>query len=134
MRARDDAIRELLDEETFDEATLKRNLRDIRHINALLCWRTFAVRAVARHVRALGRRDFSLLDVACGSADIPRAIARWAQRTGVTARIVACDLSPLPSSRIWRASAVTCWSSTPRARGSPTWARGRSRVGCGWTR
>jgi SAM-dependent methyltransferase len=94
MRARDDAIRELLDEETFDEAALERNLRDIRHINALLGWRTFAVRAVARHVRALGRRDFSLLDVACGSADIPRAIARWAQRTGVTARIVACDLSP----------------------------------------
>jgi SAM-dependent methyltransferase len=94
MRARNDVLRELLDAETFDEAALERNLRDIRHINALLGWRMFAVRAVALRVRALRRRDFSLVDVACGSADIPLAIARWARRAGVVARIVGCDLNP----------------------------------------
>ena len=39
------------------------------------------MRAVAKEVRALGHDSFSLLDVACGSADIPLAVARWAAGT-----------------------------------------------------
>lgn len=94
MRVRDAQIRERLDESDLDEAALRRNLRDIRRINALLGWRASAVRAVAREIRATGASSFSLLDVASGSADIPLAIAGWAQRAGIPARIVACDLSP----------------------------------------
>jgi 2-polyprenyl-3-methyl-5-hydroxy-6-metoxy-1,4-benzoquinol methylase len=94
MFARDGAARELLDAETLDEATLRRNLADIRRINLLLGWRTFTVRAVARTVRSLGLGAFTLLDVACGSADMPLAIARWARRAGIDAHIVACDISP----------------------------------------
>ncbi|HEU5439269.1 MAG TPA: methyltransferase domain-containing protein [Ktedonobacterales bacterium] len=94
MRVRDAQIRELLDEGELDEAALRRNLRDIRRINALLGWRTSAVRAVKREVRAAGASAFSLLDVASGSADIPLAIAGWAARTGIPAQIVASDLSP----------------------------------------
>lgn len=94
MRVRDAEIRELLDDAELDEAALRRNLRDIRRINALLGWRASAVRAVAGEVRAAEASAFSLLDVASGSADIPLAIAGWAQRAGIAARIVACDLSP----------------------------------------
>jgi len=94
MRARDAAIRELLDAETIDAAALDRNLRDIRFINAVLGWRAYTVHRVARHVRARSLRAFSLVDVASGSADMPLAIARWAARAAVAAQIVATDLSP----------------------------------------
>ncbi len=94
MYVRDDAIRELLDGGPWDDGTLRRNLRDIRRINGLLGWRAAVVRGVAREVRAVGLGPFSLLDVASGSADIPAAIARWAVRSGIPARITASDLSP----------------------------------------
>jgi ubiquinone/menaquinone biosynthesis C-methylase UbiE len=94
MRARDADVRELLDAEAMDAAALRRNLRDIRQINALLGWRAYTVRAVARHVRALELQRFSLLDVASGSADMPLAVAHWAQRAGISARIVATDINP----------------------------------------
>ncbi|MFI5272868.1 MAG: methyltransferase domain-containing protein [Ktedonobacterales bacterium] len=91
---RDASVREWLDADDFDAAALRHNLRDIRRINGLLGWRPLAVRGVARQVRAARLRAFSLLDVASGSADIPAAIARWASRANIAARIVATDLSP----------------------------------------
>jgi SAM-dependent methyltransferase len=100
MRMRDAEVRELLDAATLDEPALRRNLADIRRINLLLGWTAFTVREVARQARAVarprldGRLTFSLLDVASGSADIPLAIARWAERAGHAARIVASDISP----------------------------------------
>jgi len=94
MRARDAELRELLDAETLDDASLRRNLRDIRRINWLLGWTAFTVRAVARHVGSSGMERFSLLDVASGSADMPLAVARWAVRTGVQAHVVATDINP----------------------------------------
>src|SRR5262245_64453873 len=84
FRVRDAAITEWLDAETMDDAALRRNLGDIRRINWLLGWTAFTVHGVARQVEEMakisGRREFSLLDVASGSADIPLAIARWAER------------------------------------------------------
>jgi ubiquinone/menaquinone biosynthesis C-methylase UbiE len=94
VRTRDAAVRELLDGETLDDAALAHNLRDIRFINAFLGWTAYTVRAIERHVRAHNLRQFSLLDVASGSADMPLAIARWARRTEVDAHIVASDISP----------------------------------------
>ena len=98
FRVRDAEISEWLDAETMDDAALRRNLGDIRRINWLLGWTAFTVRGVARQAEAIaknsGKREFSLLDVASGSADIPLAIARWADRAGYKARIVATDISP----------------------------------------
>jgi SAM-dependent methyltransferase len=94
MRTRDAAARELLDEPTHEPEALRRNLRDIRHINTLLGWRALTVREVARTVRASGAHAFTLLDVASGSADMPLAIARWAARAGIDAHITATDLNP----------------------------------------
>jgi ubiquinone/menaquinone biosynthesis C-methylase UbiE len=93
MRTRDAEVQEWLDEESHDPEALRRNLRDIRRINALLGWTALTVREVARHVRATGARTFSLLDVASGSADVPLAIAHWATRVGIAARITATDIS-----------------------------------------
>jgi ubiquinone/menaquinone biosynthesis C-methylase UbiE len=98
FRVRDAAISEWLDAETMDDTALRRNLGDIRRINWLLGWTAFTVRGVARQVEQLakitGKREFSLLDVASGSADIPLAIARWVEHAGFAARIVATDISP----------------------------------------
>jgi 2-polyprenyl-3-methyl-5-hydroxy-6-metoxy-1,4-benzoquinol methylase len=94
LATRDAQVREWLDEATLDDAALRRNLRDIRRINALLGWTSFAVREIGREVLARHRDGFALLDVATGSADIPLALARWAAHRGIPARIVATDLSP----------------------------------------
>jgi 2-polyprenyl-3-methyl-5-hydroxy-6-metoxy-1,4-benzoquinol methylase len=98
FRVRDAVISEWLDAETMDDAALRRNLADIRRINWLLGWTAFTVRGVARQAEEVakiaGKRAFSLVDVASGSADIPLAIARWAERAGYKARIVATDISP----------------------------------------
>jgi SAM-dependent methyltransferase len=94
MYMRDAEVREWLDAENLDEPSLRRNLADIRHINAWLGWTHFAVAAVMRHVRRARLQTFSLLDVACGSADIPLAIAQRAERLGLRPHIVGTDLSP----------------------------------------
>ncbi len=49
---------------------------------------TFVRRALA------GRKRVRLLDVGFGQGDLLRAIARWAQRHGVTAELVGIDLNP----------------------------------------
>lgn len=94
-RARDAAIAELLDAETIERAELERNLRDIRRINALLGWTAFTSRAIIAWTRREPQRTWTLLDVASGSADIPIAIARAAERAGVAVEVTATDRSPL---------------------------------------
>jgi ubiquinone/menaquinone biosynthesis C-methylase UbiE len=94
MQSRDAEVHEWLDGATLDRQALQRNLRDIRRINALLGWRAFTIRQVACHLRARQMRAFSLLDVASGSADMPLAVARWADHAGIEARIVATDINP----------------------------------------
>ena len=93
-QVRDASISEWLDADTMDPRDLQRNLRDIRHINAVLGWTAFTTRAVLGSLRAQPQRVWSLLDVASGSADIPIAIARAALRAGVNLRVTATDRNP----------------------------------------
>ncbi len=95
LTERDGTIIEMMDDLAQDDAGLRRSLADIRRINTILGWRRYAVGAVARRVRASGMRSFSLLDLASGSADIPLAIADWANRSGIAARIVVSDIHPV---------------------------------------
>ena len=95
LRSRDADVVEMMDDLAQDDAGLRRSLADIRRINTILGWRRYAVGAVARQIRASGARSFSLLDLASGSADIPLAIAAWARRSGVAARIVVSDIHPV---------------------------------------
>lgn len=94
LRTRDDDVRELMDRPALTRDDLRRTLGDLRHINLLLGWRMFAVRAMARYIRRARLARFSLVDVAGGSGDIPLAIARWARRKGIVARVVITDVSP----------------------------------------
>ena len=93
LRERDNTIEELLDAPVADFGLLARNLRDIRRINLLLGWTRLAVAQVSLVVARQQLQTFSLLDVASGSADIPRALARRARRQQLQAEIVATDVS-----------------------------------------
>lgn len=93
-QTRDTDATEWLDAEQMDGEELARNLRDIRRINAALGWTTFTVRAALRLLRTRPDHTWTLLDLASGSADIPIAIARAAQRAGLSLRITVTDRSP----------------------------------------
>ena len=69
-------LTELLDAPAPDRPTLAGNLRDIRLVNRALGFAAAVVREVAAVTARIGRADWTLLDVATGSADIPLAIVR----------------------------------------------------------
>ena len=78
---------ELLDDPGVDPRELEGNFDDIERAN-----RWFG--GVAPVMREVFRRDGEwLLDVGCGSADIPRALLRAARRRGRRLEIVALDRS-----------------------------------------
>ncbi|WP_380873073.1 hypothetical protein ACFB49_39240 [Sphingomonas sp. DBB INV C78] len=74
-------------------------LADLAQVNRV----TFSARPTLGFLkRALGdRKAFRLLDVGFGQGDMLRAIARWAERKGITADLVGVDLNPnsAPSAR-----------------------------------
>ncbi|HEX5166431.1 MAG TPA: methyltransferase domain-containing protein [Thermomicrobiales bacterium] len=74
---------------------LSENLRDIRRANRWFGG-TGAVLAALSGLPSLWEsgQPVSILDVATGSADIPVAVADWAERSGRDVTIVATDLQP----------------------------------------
>lgn len=85
---------EYLDEPLQEPGELEGSLADVAAVNRWLGW----TRALLHHLAAspfaeIQRRDeFTVLDGGTGSADLPRAIVRWARRRGLRADIVACDI------------------------------------------
>jgi SAM-dependent methyltransferase len=73
---------------------LNGNLREIRGINRGLGWTAVTLRLVERARRDAGLTTWSYLDVATGSADLPRALVRGARRRGQTIDAHALDASP----------------------------------------
>ena len=85
---------ELLDETVLDQAELAGNLRDIRRVNQLLGGTSTVLRHLPRLIAEIpAGQPVTLLDLATGSADIPLAIARWAERRGLPLKIIASDNS-----------------------------------------
>jgi SAM-dependent methyltransferase len=87
---RSDAF-ELLEAPALLEGELAANLGDIRRLNAWFGGRALTVRRVREMIGT--RVCATILDVACGSADIPVAIERWARRSEREVRITASDVS-----------------------------------------
>jgi SAM-dependent methyltransferase len=84
---------EWMDDPSASPGELARSLAYIRRVNALLGY----TRATVGHLERFSRRwkpgeTVRILDVATGSADIPRAVLRWSRRRGFDVRIVAVDL------------------------------------------
>ena len=84
---------EWMDRPAADPAQLRRSLAFIRRVNTFLGYNRSTVRHLARFSRRWPRdRPVTVLDVATGSGDLPRAIARWGRRRGFDVRVVGIDL------------------------------------------
>ena len=84
---------EWMDDPAAPPGELARSLAYIRRVNSLLGYS----RATVGHLARFSRRwkpgeTVRILDVATGSADIPRAILRWSRRRDFDVRVVAVDL------------------------------------------
>jgi 2-polyprenyl-3-methyl-5-hydroxy-6-metoxy-1,4-benzoquinol methylase len=89
--ARAAGVLELMDRPAPFPALLE-DLRDLERLNALFGGRALTVAAVVRLLRRLPPdRTLTVLDVGTGSADIPRALVRWARRRGRSIRVIAVD-------------------------------------------
>jgi ubiquinone/menaquinone biosynthesis C-methylase UbiE len=82
-----------MDAPDADPVQLRRSLAFIRRINAALGY----TRATLRHLDDFSRgwsrgQPITILDVATGSGDVPRAIFRWAKRRAFDVRIIAVDI------------------------------------------
>jgi ubiquinone/menaquinone biosynthesis C-methylase UbiE len=82
-----------MDQPAVDPAALRDSLAYIRRINTLLGYNRSTLRHLSRFSRNWPRdRPVTVLDVATGSGDLPRAVARWARRRGFDVRVVGVDL------------------------------------------
>jgi ubiquinone/menaquinone biosynthesis C-methylase UbiE len=83
---------EWIDAPDADPKLLEKSLRFIQRINSLLGY----TRATLGHLKRFSRgwetgASIRILDVATGSADIPRAILRWARRRKLDVRVIGLD-------------------------------------------
>lgn len=83
---------ELMDDPALDAATYTTVLHDLAQVNTI----TLARRPTLAFLdRAIGpQKALNVLDVGFGDGDMLRAIARWAERRGIAARLVGIDLNP----------------------------------------
>ena len=103
--ARAAGARELLDG-PVPLRDLARSLGDVARLNGIFGGRLVTLRHVrhllARYPRA---RPVTVLDLGTGSADIPRALVRWARRAGRSLRVIALDRDAATLSLARRATA-----------------------------
>jgi ubiquinone/menaquinone biosynthesis C-methylase UbiE len=83
---------EWMDDDDVDPQTLRDSLAFIRRINRMLRY----TRATLFHLEQFSKswkpgETIRLIDFATGSADIPRAILKWADKKGFDIHIVAVD-------------------------------------------
>ena len=82
---------EQMDAHDLDAETYARVLSDLARVNR---WTFTAHATLAFLQRAVGgASSFSLLDVGFGHGDVLRAVARWARRRGIEARLVGVDIN-----------------------------------------
>lgn len=86
---RETAQAELMDDPACDLPTLRRTYRQFAHLNALIAgWRGIYVRDLRPRLR---RGPLTLLDIGCGGGDVPRHLAGWALRDGLTLTVTGID-------------------------------------------
>jgi 2-polyprenyl-3-methyl-5-hydroxy-6-metoxy-1,4-benzoquinol methylase len=86
---------ELMDEPGVPTGLLENDLSNLRTLNRALGAKRGIFRFLAATIAKDGVKEFSLLDVGTGSADIPVAIVRWARKRALGVRIVALDRHPV---------------------------------------
>jgi SAM-dependent methyltransferase len=96
--------RELIDDES-DPIQLADTLRELARINRLLGGANLSWRALRAAVGAIDGRQWTLLDVGTGGADIPRRMLVEAARAGLRLAITATDVNAdiVATARAWSA-------------------------------
>ncbi len=86
---------ELLDAPgTIPAPTLAQNLRDIRRVNRFAGGTAVVLRHLPTLLTEVSRgTPVTLLDIATGSGDIPRALVHWGRRRGYDLHVLATDVS-----------------------------------------
>ncbi len=90
---------EWMDEGSADPEALRKSLRFIRIVNRLFGY----TRATLKHLDGFSRRwergqIIRIIDIATGSADVPRALLKWADARGFEVRMVGVDRHPVTAS------------------------------------
>jgi SAM-dependent methyltransferase len=115
LRARQ-RVAELMDDPAINPTEHRRALAALARINHVTASAGVLWPAIRKLARELAR-PVRLLDVACGSGDIPAALSRKAQAAGVTLEVSGCDISPLaiatatancPTGRFFTHEAIRC--------------------------
>lgn len=96
---------ELMDEPGVPTGLLEDDLSNLRMLNRALGAKRGIFKFLAATIARERLREFSLLDVGTGSADIPVAIVRWARKKGLAASIVALERHPVTASVAQRRAA-----------------------------
>lgn len=82
----------------YDDKEFVESLLDIQKVNRFLGNNRAVIKYIRRKLMQMQTCPgipLTLLDVATGSGDIPRAIVHWARKSGVLIKITAVDLQPL---------------------------------------
>jgi SAM-dependent methyltransferase len=87
--------KEMMDLPGNPKALLVEDLRNLRVINRYLGGYRGVIKGLKRLVGEGRMRQFSLLDVGTGSADIPKVIVQWARNRGIEATVVALEPDPV---------------------------------------
>ena len=87
--------KEMMDLPGNPKALLVEDLRNLRIINRYLGGYRGVITGLRRLVGQDRMRQFSLLDVGTGSADIPKVIVQWARNHGIQAKVVALEPDPV---------------------------------------
>ncbi|HTS17854.1 MAG TPA: methyltransferase domain-containing protein [Verrucomicrobiae bacterium] len=90
----DPAVPEVMDRHGNDPALLRADLRVLEHINRRLGGYHIPLRYLAELLDKAPTERITILDLATGAADVPRAVAQWARQRGLHAEITAVDANP----------------------------------------
>ncbi|CBE67771.1 MAG: methyltransferase domain-containing protein [Candidatus Methylomirabilis oxygeniifera] len=82
---------ELLDRSDNSAEEIRENLRDLERLNRYFGGVRTVLLCLGRMVEQHSPRSFTILDMATGGADIPRAICRWARKRKFPVAIEAVD-------------------------------------------
>ncbi len=84
-----------MDDPNIDDRALEKALRHLALCNRVTGATRLVLRQFQRWSRTWGKGDpIRILDIGTGSADIPRALDKWATKNGLPLRITAIDLHP----------------------------------------
>lgn len=82
---------ELLDRPDNSDEEIRENLRDLERLNRCFGGTRAVLLYLSRMVDKRSQSPLTILDVATGGADIPRAICRWARKRKLAVAIEAVD-------------------------------------------